>query len=343
MDKQQVCNISMMFILVAVSVYIFVVYAERDPIATAMHTAVHRETASLRKLSELRKKWIEVNAQGEECVRDAGAYLIPVRAYKKIVCLSSAVDAFLVRIIDVQRIAGYSTYSKGKVYAAVVSHLPDFRSAKDLEAILNVHPDLVIAPSSVADVSQLKRLREAGLTVFNTGDSRGYQSFIDFSGQVAVLIDAEQAGSEQLQAYRQRIQSILPDDFSSIVKEKKSALYVSMFSGNFYGGVKGSSYHDVIRFAGLHDITDEHTWRTAWPQLSIEQLLQMNPDYIITPSGRSAAIRAHPGLQDMTALIRGQVMEVDYEILNDPGFFMYDAAQYIYDYVYGGKGTRDSE
>ncbi len=279
---------------------------------------------------------IEKNEKGEKCVRDAGGVLIPVKTYRRIVSLSMSADAWLLQCVGAGRISGYSQASEKKPYADDLKGKTAYSFNPDIELLLKSDADIIIMPHSGTDVSKLNRMREAGLNVFNIGSMTGIESFTRYAKQLAYVCDVPVAGDAILSDFLQKMDAL---SRGTRVSKLKNALYVSVYNDQCYGGVKGSSYHDVLVSAGLLDAADKATWdwASAWPQLSAEQVLHLNPDYIITQSGMKNAIKGVPGFDALDAVKADRVIEVDSQLINDPGLLMYEAAKFIREKVYSGK------
>src|SRR5690606_20566056 len=107
------------------------------------------------------------------------------------------------------------------------------------------------------------------------------------------------------------------------VRVRRGAVYVVVYGGRIYGGTRGTSYHDVIRLAGLSDLAAGA--HEGFPQYTTEELLRMDPEIIVTRVGMAEAICRQPGLEGLRACPAG-VVEIDEAVLEDPGLGMIDAA-----------------
>jgi iron complex transport system substrate-binding protein len=277
---------------------------------------------------------IERNAADEACVRDAGGALIPTGAYKKIVSLSTSVDAWLNKCVGAERIHAYCSYSDNKPYASLLAGKQHFSDARDIEALMQAGGDLIIMPSMGGDVSVVNRLREAGLTVFNIGDMSGLQAFNRSAKQIAWLCKVPVAGDALLGDFNAKMATLaghIP------VSKRKSALYLGVFGDQVYGGTRGSSYHDVLVTAGLRDRSTELDleWSSAWPQYSAEQVILMNPDIIVSQQGMAERIKALPGFAVLHAVRENNIIEIDSSLLNDAGLLMYEASKQLQYQAYG--------
>ena len=279
---------------------------------------------------------ITYDEQQRPCVRDASQVLVPVQAYQRIVSLSASVDGFLIAALGPGRIHGFSAGSKGKPYIPADIEKEYFALQASVETLLASEADLIIVPSLGGDLSLVNRLREAGMRVFHIGGMTGIDAFNQYCRQLSVLCKIDVAGLAVVADFNQRLDRITRH---ADPQKQKQVLYVSVFNGQIYGGTKGSSYHDLIHKAGLKDAATgaDWEWSSPWPQLSIEQVLQLNPDYLLIPSGMRAALLGVPGLSALPAITADHIIEIDGVYLHDAGILMYEAAKQLHDAVYGAQ------
>ena len=279
---------------------------------------------------------IEMDAQQRACVRDASQVLVPVAAYQRIVSLSASVDGFLLAAMGPGRIHALSAGSKGKPYVEGIEGKTYVALQASIETLVATKADLIIVPSLGGDLSLVNRLREAGLQVFHIGGMTGIDSFNTYCAQLSTLCKIDVAGSATIADFNQRLDHIMQRQDPA---KQKSVLYMSIFNAQIYGGTKGSSYHDVILKAGLKDACQQadFNWSSPWPQLSAERVLQINPDYILIPSGMNEQLKAVPGLSELAAIKEQRIVEMDAALLHDAGMLMYNAALELHQAVYGKR------
>ena len=99
--------------------------------------------------------------------------------------------------------------------------------------------------------------------------------------------------------------------------------------------------------AALCGLTNAFSDVEGWAQISEEQVLQRNPDYIVTvtmyygegPTPQEE-IMSRAGWQDVTAVAQNQVFQADNDRMTRPGPRLMDAAQALYDFVYATQGEQ---
>ena len=116
--------------------------------------------------------------------------------------------------------------------------------------------------------------------------------------------------------------------------QRKTALYVSSYANQLYGGSVGTSYHDVLVSAGLRDISAERGY-SSWTHFDPEQLIELDPDLLIAPDGTGRTLCCVGGLETLRACTHDGVIELNNDLLSDPGPRMLEAAQALRDRVYG--------
>ncbi|MEM9731434.1 MAG: ABC transporter substrate-binding protein [Myxococcota bacterium] len=266
-----------------------------------------------------------------DVVVDADGHVVPVRAYERIASASTIADQVLLRILEPSRVAAVSRHSldgpddpwryDGKI---------GIGRAEDLEAIIELRPDLVLLNGFI-DVRTVQRMKEAGLTVFNLGEMRGTETLIPNIKQVAAVVGVPERGEALAEEFTRRFDAVagrIPEG------EKQRALYAGIHGDRLYGGTAGTSFHDVLDAAGLIDVAAEAGYRD-WPAYTNEQILTLDPPWIITNDKSEEAFCRHPGFHALSACANGRVRGISTDLLTDPGLGMLRAAEAVHAAVYG--------
>jgi ABC-type Fe3+-hydroxamate transport system substrate-binding protein len=133
------------------------------------------------------------------------------------------------------------------------------------------------------------------------------------------------------EAFERRLRAVAADVPS---QARPSALYLSTYGKQLYGGGAQTSYDDVLRFAGLVNVAAAA--HRGWPALGPEQVLSMDPDVLVTKRGMSRDLCGFPGLQGLKPCSgRGRIVELDAELIDDPGLPMLEAAEELRAQVHG--------
>jgi ABC-type hemin transport system substrate-binding protein len=120
---------------------------------------------------------------------------------------------------------------------------------------------------------------------------------------------------------------------------RRGALYLNVQGTQLYGGTRGSSYHDVLTYAGLIDVAAKDL--QGWPSYSPELLLSLDPELIVTHAGMRSALCDRGDFGRLRACgPTGGVIEVDYQLLSDAGLGMLEAAELVHHAAYSVEGQR---
>ena len=114
---------------------------------------------------------------------------------------------------------------------------------------------------------------------------------------------------------------------------RRRAMYIGIHGDRLYGGAARTSFSDVLQAAGLIDVAAESGY-VGWPAYTSEQVLTLNPPWIVTNKGHEDAFCRHAGFHALDACQNAQVRGVDTDLLSDPGLSILKAAEAARDAVY---------
>ena len=281
---------------------------------------------------------VETHANGEQSLRDASGRAIPVQAYQRIASGSTIADALLLEFASPNQIVAFTTYSDNNEWFGYrYDGKPHIDATGDIESLIALSPDLLLV-STLASGARLERLRETGMNVFSLGQMRGVESFLANARAVALLVGRPRLGELYAKSFLRRIESIAA---SLPLRRRKTAIQLTYYGSKIYGSGRGTSYHDVLTYAGLIDAAASSYH--GWPAWSIEQVLELDPEYIVTRTGMGHQLCTHAALsrlqacQSRTPGARNRVVELPDALLNDPGPRMLLSAERLFDEVYGAQ------
>jgi iron complex transport system substrate-binding protein len=275
---------------------------------------------------------------GERAIKDESGLLIPIRDYRRVVSASTISDALLLEFASPNQIAAFTQYSvDNEVFGYRYSGKPQIDALKNMEGLLALQPDLLLV-STLSSGVRLERLRELGLTVFSLGEMRGVASFLRNVRAISALLGRAEQGELYAKSTLSRLESIarhVPQ------QGRKSAIQLTYYGNKIYGSGAGTSYTDVLRYAGLIDAAaDEYE---GWPAWSPEQVLSLNPDVIVTRTGMGTQLCTQATFATLKACVSGEtnfpgVVELPDALINDPGVGILLSAERIHAAVYGSAG-----
>ena len=263
-------------------------------------------------------------------VEDATGARIAVRDYVRVVSTSTIADQVLVQLIDPRRLLAVSGHTLRTQPSAIYGDKIGVERARDIETIIELRPDIVFINNFV-DRRHVERFKDAGLNVFDLGPMRGLETLRPNIRQLAAVLGVESRAERLIEKLEMELAEVSTDVGS---RERRRALYVGLHGDRLYGGTAGTSFHDVLVGAGLIDIAAEAGYK-GWPAYSNEEILSLDPDWIVTNPQSEETLCGHPGFEALSACANGQVRSVATDLLTDPGLGIVDAARAVRNAVYG--------
>jgi iron complex transport system substrate-binding protein len=190
-----------------------------------------------------------------------------------------------------------------------------------LEAIAALRPDLVLTTTAINVESTADALAHLGIAVYTTaGDTQTIPEMLDSIARMADLMGAGAQGDAVVAQLRARL-----DDLHARLAGRPMVrvLFVVWQDPLISIGQK-TFIADALRWAGAESIvpTDKN-----WPQLSLEEVVHLQPDYIIFAGGHGdsaeselAGLRARAVWRDLDAVKQGHVVNLSEESIRpSPG------------------------
>lgn len=214
----------------------------------------------------------------------------------------------------------------------------DFRNP-DVEAIIEMKPDILIASghNKVGDEDPYALLKEAGITVVYLPTSvsiDGMKQDIEFIGSIVGKEDEAKAMTTQISE-----EVALIVEKAKAITTKKN-VYFEISSDPLVSVGSETFLNEFIEIIQANNIMSS---QKGWPKPSVEAILEMNPDVIITnqsyDSEAVSKIMNREGFQALNAVKNGEVYVIDSNLSSRCSQNAIEAlkimAELIYPEVYG--------
>jgi ABC-type Fe3+-hydroxamate transport system substrate-binding protein len=101
-----------------------------------------------------------------------------------------------------------------------------------------------------------------------------------------------------------------------------------------YGSGRNTNYADVLSFAGLIDLGSQHY--EGFPEYGSEQLLELDPDLIVTRLGQTQILCRYAGLDRLRACQdpARRIVELPESVISSAGVEMLVAAEWLHELAY---------
>lgn len=213
-------------------------------------------------------------------------------------------------------ISQFGTYLDGANSRTVVTS--GFPSTVNVEKVINLQPDLVLAPNTINNES-VKQIRDAGITVYRFELATSIESVIQKTKLIGRLT-GECAGAE-------KVATSMRDSMNTIEAAVEGEEPVDVYWGRKAQFTAGPNTFigKAIEQAGGHNIAAEANSSRAYPQLSAEFIAAQNPEYVIVsvpPSKLGNASRSYipegSVIRNTTAYEKGNIVVVNTNNLSQP-------------------------
>lgn len=239
----------------------------------------------------------------------SGSPVVSQHVYpQRIVALGGSVTEIIYALGQQHRLAGVDQSS---LYPAQVKQLPSvgyYRSIP-VEGVLQLKPDLVIASEHAGPSHSLVQLQSLGLRVEIVSDQPELHSLYKRIEQIASLLGETERG----RLMRDDLEHKLSHSYQ-YVEAKRSVMLIAMRSGKLLGAGRGTAAAKIIELSSLDNVLSDVQ---GYQPISAEIVSARMPDALIVTAlsvqslGGMEAVRAHPALRHVPAVIDGRIIVLD--------------------------------
>jgi iron complex transport system substrate-binding protein len=227
---------------------------------------------------------------------------------------------------------------------AEMNNLGDKKSVSK-EVILSEEPDLILGkgPLMFADtaIGTVQSYQDAGINVYtqlaSANIDQSLENIIQDVKNIGVIFDVQ----EEAEAYTKELQDKLAQvekEVSGEKGEKKTVLLMCGYTDGIF-----SAFSSKLHTSMLNTVNAENVLEQGAGDLSSENLVAMNPDYIIyIKADRFAAtdetalddMYANEAIQSVSAIANHKILEMDYDDVMDYGARDITAVESLYTFMY---------
>lgn len=275
---------------------------------------------------EAEEKIVIQDMKGREITLDA--------PLTRIVALSAADCEILYALGAGECLVGRGAYCD---YPEAVFDLPVVNTGAEtnLEEILALNPQAVVMSIMSQTVEQVNALENAGIKVIALNSVT-----LEDTYQAISLLGAVTGKNQEAESMIASMQETF-DALSKRVGRSGKTVYFeeSPLQWGLWAAGEGTFLNDVAAICGLENIFSDLTGDQS---VSEEQVIARNPDYIVTLTmywGEGPTpveeIEGRIGWENVEAVKMHQVMDDPDSVFARPGPRLVDAAQRLFDFVYG--------
>ena len=260
-----------------------------------------------------------VQPDAQTVVDDVGRRVVVPAEVRRIVTLAPNLTETVYALGLADKLVGDTDYCDTPAEARSKPHVGNPQDPS-LEAIVVLHPDLVLATTSINRLETADALQRLGIPVFTSNDdTHTILDLLDSIARMAKLMGAEEQGTELVGRLRERLDAL---NARLAERPKVHVLFVVWDQPLITIGQE-TFIADALRWAGAESVvlSDRN-----WPQLSVEEVVRLQPEYLIFSGNHEGAateladLRKRPVWQELEAVQLGRVVNVSEEIIRpSPG------------------------
>lgn len=226
-------------------------------------------------------------------------------------------------------------------YPAEVLDVEEVESGSELnlEQVIALAPDVIFMGTMNQTVEQVEAFEKAGIPVVvsDANDIAGTYKAIEAIGSAL----GKQAEAETLVAGMKQSFADLEAKVDGSQQGKTVYFEVSPLEFGLWTAGTDTFMDEVVTMLGLENAFADVS---GWAEVSEEQVLERDPDYIVTMAmyygdgpEPDEEIKGRANWQGLQAVAGGRVYKADNSAFTRPGPRLAEAAQTLYDQVYGGE------
>ena len=250
----------------------------------------------------------------------------------RVVALSAADCEFLYAVGAGDTLVGRGEYCD---YPAEVLDVPSVQSGYDtnIEQIIALEPQVLLMSTMAQTEEQVAALEEAGIKVV-VSDAQDIEGVYTALEMIGTLMGKEKEAEQVITTMQLQFHELSE---SASGQGKTVYFEVSPLEYGLWTAGKGTFMNEIAEMLGMKNVFDDVE---GWAEISEEQVLERNPDYIVTitmyfgegPTPEEE-IMARPGWENVTAVQNGAILNLQNNELSRPTPRLTDGAMLLHNFV----------
>jgi iron complex transport system substrate-binding protein len=225
-------------------------------------------------------------------------------------------DNYPKEALEKQKVGGQDINSE-----LVLSLLPDMALVTDYH--YKTHPDV------------LKKFEEAGIDVIVVGSATSFEDVYSNIEMIGEATGSKTEAEEIVTDMKERLQAIKDKAAASVTDKKKVWVEVAPAPDIFTTG-QNTFMHEMLESIQAINAAEK---QVGWVKMTEEEIVQLNPDVIITTYGYyvedpKAEVLAREGWAEVPAVKNGNVFDVDSDTVTRPGPRLIEGVEMLAELIY---------
>jgi iron complex transport system substrate-binding protein len=197
----------------------------------------------------------------------------------------------------------------------------------NLEQIVTLAPDLVLATKAINRRETVEALARIGLPVYVT-DPHSVDEMIASVEHIGKVLHAEKTAALVVEDLRERLSNL---DRRMAGAAPRRVLFV-VWTDPLISIGRGTFIADALRRAGARSVVDT---AAEWPRVNLEEIVRLQPEFLVFAGAHAGdtqhdvdALRTRPGWRDLDAMRHEKIVVIS-DAINRPAPRMVDAIEQL--------------
>jgi iron complex transport system substrate-binding protein len=255
----------------------------------------------------------QTHPAGRELTDELGRKVQVPQEASRIVSLAPNLTEIVFALGDGDRLAGDTDFCDYPPEASRKLHVGGVVNP-NLEQIVALMPDLILATTSINRRQTVDALDRMGLPVYVT-NPRSIEEMVRSVEHLGVALGTEKSAATLAGELRSRLSDL--DRRLATIPPRRALLVVWTDPLTSVGGDTFPA--DALRRAGGRSVVDTGG---EWPHVSLEEIVRLQPEFLVFAGAHGgdtqrkiAGLRTRPGWRDLEAVRRGETVVVSESIL----------------------------
>jgi iron complex transport system substrate-binding protein len=230
------------------------------------------------------------------------------------------------------QVVGRDEFSDYPSEAAALPTVGGSFGGYNLEQIVALEPGLVLA-AEINTPEQVKALEDLGLTVYYLSNPKTLEEMYANLQVVAQLTGREATAAALIESLKARVQAV-DEKIASLSYAPVVFYEIDATDPNKPFSAGPGTFIDllIVRAGGIN-LTSAAGITDAYPQVSLEQIVSVDPQFIILGDAMWGvtveSVAARPGWDGLTAVKEGRVLPFDDNLVSRPGPRLVDGLEQL--------------
>ena len=209
----------------------------------------------------------------------------------------------------------------------------------NIEQIIALEPQVLLMGTMAQTEEQLRQVEDAGIVAFVT-DAQDIEGAYTAIGLIGQLMGKGPEAEGVIETMKSTFADLQGKAAAADGEQKSIYFEVSPLEFGLWTAGADTFMNEVAGLLGLKNTFGDVS---GWAEISEEQVLERNPDYILTVGmyfgdGPTPieSILSRPGWENITAVRDEAILNLTEDELSRPGPRLADGARMLYEFVYGG-------